>query len=231
MVGFIFFFLIAVVVVARVLLPQSPEKKQAAADLRARLNAEDEAARITRLRGTEERAAFRSNLDPHWVHSPCRFEDQVGVFALARDFLKIQIVTFPHENTTEDYISREFAMPNITTTQIRVPTVVETTYRKEYIPVAITNKKSPVGRALIGGIIAGPAGVIAGAVSGLGGKSTITSEEKVIAEQHTKRGCPLLLLGVKGEPRPLEVSFMVDSHAEHWLHQIRAAKGHLGLPI
>ncbi|WP_148650938.1 hypothetical protein [Sphingopyxis granuli] len=47
----------------------------------------------------------------------------------------------------------------------------------EKMPVAVGSNRSPVGRALIGGAIAGPVGALVGGMSGLGGKSEIEMVE------------------------------------------------------
>jgi hypothetical protein len=91
-------------------------------------------------------------------------------------------------------------------------------------PVVVQQRKSPVGRALIGGIALGPIGAIAGAASGLNGKSTIKYVEKTVRKEVETEGPKLLVVGTSDPAQPmLKIMAPRDDVTEEWLHRLRAA--------
>ncbi len=95
--------------------------------------------------------------------------------------------------------------------------VTETYIRTVSTPVAVAKKKSSIGRALVGGLLLGPAGAVVGAVSGAATTSQIKTVVTTQEDTRTVAGPPTLTLTVRGNPYSFErVTFSTMDEARSW---------------
>ncbi|QCQ98501.1 hypothetical protein [Brevundimonas sp. SGAir0440] len=95
--------------------------------------------------------------------------------------------------------------------------VIETYTRTVSTPVSVAKKKSSIGRALVGGVLLGPAGAVVGAVSGA---ATTSQIKTVVTKQQDTRvvaGPPTLTITLSGKPYTFErVTFATMDEARSW---------------
>lgn len=97
-------------------------------------------------------------------------------------------------------------------------------YRRRVVtPVAVTKRKSVVGRALVGAFVAGPAGMIVGAASGLSPSTTV--REHVSHEAAVR----VTLKPPSFELRYADGTISFDSSSETQASEIGEALANLGL--
>lgn len=112
-------------------------------------------------------------------------------------------------------ISMNVASPSVTKT--RTKTVPVTTVHHE--------KKSPVARGLVGGVLLGPAGLVLGAASGLNSKATSTVSHEKVLEDYETVGDPQLIIGTSDQTYPvLKFKFDPPTLAEEWMYRILGAQ-------
>jgi len=203
--------------------------------------AEEQAARVASEMARAERKArceaaivqkdahFQALREVWPAQNNCVFEGAKGVFGMNSDSQKICLATYHLDEIFEPIMHVEIGIEKIFSASVKWSDVQETYYRTELVPIAIKNKKSPVARGLVGGVLLGPAGLVLGAASGLGGKATIVTEERKVRDQRTVKGKPVLFIGTTDPSYPsIKLSFVSDNVPEHWLNQIRAAKARAG---
>ena len=174
--------------------------------------------------------AYRTTLREVWVLNECRYKDAPALFALKRDSTVFAI--FPYTLSQGCVAATPIEIPTATilSVELRRDDVKERYERTELVPTEITNKKSPVGRAVVGGLLLGPTGAVVGAASGLGGKAKVTVEERKVADERIVKGPPKLIIGAQVAGGVFSLEFAVQDHADHWRNQVRSARATLGLP-
>jgi hypothetical protein len=198
-----------------------------AAERAAELRREADAAEAAR----EAKEAFKATRHKYWAVNECTFRGRTALFGIKKDNSAIGVVTYRlDDDEFQPGTSLEVPVGMVLSAKVERDDVRETFYRNEVVPVAINNRKSSVGRALVGGALLGPAGVVMGAASGLGGRSDIITKTQKVADERIVKGPPLLVIGTATNG-VLHISFAVESHAEHWANQIQAARFALGLPL
>jgi len=100
----------------------------------------------------------------------------------------------------------------------------KTVKQRERVPLAVRPKRSPVARALVGGVLAGPVGAMVGGMSGLSGGSDIKYGEVSRMEKVSYEGDPTIILDVDNLSRP-QLSIKLESRREtdEWLSRLKAA--------
>ncbi|RYX80510.1 hypothetical protein EON83_28350 [bacterium] len=136
---------------------------------------------------------------------------RVATYQVSQDFTLDSDFQVP----VRGVISMNVASPSVTKT--RTKTVPVTTIHHE--------KKSPVARGLVGGILLGPAGLVLGAASGLNSKATSTVSQEKILEDYETVGDPQLIIGTSDQTYPvLKFKFDPPTLAEEWMYRILGAQ-------
>jgi len=183
-----------------------------------------------RGRARVDEVAFRESFDDDWVHNGCTVDGATTIIALKKDFRAVCIVSYEVGDVFSAGVVKDIPIEQIISCELQRENIVEKFYRTELVPVSQSNKRSPVGRAVVGGLLLGPAGLVMGAASGLGGKTTITTKEIQVRDERVVEGPPVLVLSTVNEQNDrFKIRFAEDALAEHWEHQIRAARVRFGL--
>jgi len=218
--------IVAVVIVLREkeAAPRRAAERAAAAEYAAEFQRRMDAARAAK-------EAFKAARREQWAVNECSFRGHSALFGIKKDNSAIGVVTYRLEGA-EFHAGTPVEVPVAMLLSAKVvrDDVREAYWRTEIVPVAVKNKKSPVGRALVGGVLLGPAGVVIGAASGLGGKSQVINEERRVMDERVVKGPPRLVIGTATNG-VLNISFEAENHAEHWANQIQAARLNRGLPL
>lgn len=203
---------------------------------RRRLEAEKkEQARLERI---ERKKLARSKRDK-WVEglaadaqsNACKarmLEDGSGqdcVVMFARGRNAVRIIPYQLDEEFFELDAIELALTDIISLDIARPKVTKT--RKKTVPVSIVEnkRKSPVGRAAVGGVLLGPVGAVVGAASGLNAKTETRIENREVSERYETDGDPQLVVGTKLDDFPvLKLKFDPVANAETWMFKIRGAQ-------
>lgn len=136
---------------------------------------------------------------------------RIATYQLTQEFA----VDNDFEINVRGVISMNVASPSVTKT--RTKTVPVTTIQHE--------KKSPIARGLVGGVLLGPAGLVLGAASGLNSKVTSTVSHEKVLEDYETVGEPQLIIGTSDQTHPvLKIKFDPPSLAEEWMYRILGAQ-------
>jgi hypothetical protein len=147
------------------------------------------------------------------------------IIALGADDRLLRIAQFSDEGKFEVLSDKILALNKIISLDIAFPTVTKTVYDVQAVPIVSKQKRSPVGRAVVGGILLGPLGAVVGAASGLNGAVTTNVEERQVAKKIESRGDAQLILGIADVEVPvLKIELEPPQLAGEWLHRIRAAQ-------
>ena len=139
-----------------------------------------------------------------------------------------RLVEYRLGNSFDVLNDKTLPINKIISLDIARPTVKKTVYTTQAVPIVKKQHRSPVGRAAVGALVAGPLGAVVGAASGLGGKVTTEVEERKVAQQVEGLGDPQLIMGTSDAERPLlKIKFDPPELAESWLYKIRAAQARL----
>jgi len=209
-------------------------EKQKARETAAALDVADKEARKQKIKASgEAKDNYFTELRTVWsAQNECVVNLVPAIFAMNNNCSAISIMPYVLGEIFEALPPIHFSLESVFSAEVRWKELKETFFRTEVVPISSTNKRSPVGRALVGAVLLGPAGLVIGAASGLGGKTTITSQERKVLDERIVKGKPTLVIGTTDPNFPVvEVSFRSDNVPDHWLGQIRAAKARAGRPL
>lgn len=187
---------------------------------------EAEARRLEREREETFASNRRELIDRHLADWPIRaiakIDGALGMVAMNGDGSELRIVTCRRENVEIEVIDEEtISTSQVTTLAIDQPSRPKTVTHRDKVPVAVGSGRSSVGRAVVGGVVAGPAGAVVGSISGLGGKSQIEDETATRSETIYVKGHPKLIVGVDDLVRPRRVlEFETVTETNDWSSRI-----------
>lgn len=136
----------------------------------------------------------------------------------ADDGGQIRLV-FYHLSNADFHVVRDLTLTRmeIASAEVFAPVVREEIYRDQSVPVFTSTKKSKLGRAVVGGLVAGPAGAVIGAMTGVGHKIEVHNKTQRVFSHHAERsGKPFLLINTVSGDR-YEVNLGLQSLHETWL--------------
>ena len=145
------------------------------------------------------------------------------VFALANDGQTVRLVRYV--DTPDKLLlasDRKIELATVATVAVEVPEHAKTVTRQDQMPVAVKANRSPVARTLVGAVLLGPVGALAGAASGLGGKTTVQYHAMEREETVTVKGDPRLVLTFD-DATQLSILFEPAHMANHW-HRLLTGK-------
>jgi len=163
------------------------ENAQSAAESRLKKAIENE----SRVTATRKKRSFFAGLDSNAIHCHCVVNNSAAVLSFRNDWKGMSFLPFSHDLEFNAGEKIEFPFRQILSVELQHNERNEKFYRTESVPVSATNKRSPVARAIVGGVLLGPAGMVVGAASGLGGTTKITSEERRVTDNRIVRGRPI----------------------------------------
>lgn len=163
-------------------------------------------------------------------HAGAMIDHEIGFVAMDANGKNLRLVSCKKDGTSIAVKGEEtIRVGSITSLDINQPMKEKIVSHVETTPVAVGSKRSPVGRAVVGGLIAGPAGAMVGGMSGLGGKSKIEHVQTSRQETVMVKGHPKLVIGVDDLARPRRVfEFPTVSETNEWPSRIHAAMNRRG---
>ncbi|MCB4861960.1 hypothetical protein K7W03_20420 [Sphingobium sp. PNB] len=142
------------------------------------------------------------------------------VIAIAKDRSSIRIARY--FETAERYLlskDEKIDISNMATAEVVIPEHQETVTRTDKVPVAVKQNRSPVARTLVGAVLLGPVGAVAGAASGLGGKTIVEYHGMERQETITVKDAPRFILMLKGGEK-ITIDFERPQSAGEWHHRL-----------
>jgi hypothetical protein len=179
-----------------------------------------------RERALFEKDEYKNNMRDLWVFNECAINNNASIIALSKNYKNLKFIRY--DATGEFTITQEdiISIKDVWSENIKVNYQMGSETKTVIVPTKIQNTRSPVKRAVVGAIILGPVGAIVGAASGLGGEKTIVSQEKSVTTAKMMAQSPELEVHIRTPDgiKKTSIVFYGQSHAEHWLKQIRLAK-------
>jgi len=172
------------------------------------------------------RASLMNQLLSDWQFK-CQavIDGEVGYLAMDGEGSNLRLVSCKKEETRLTVVADEtIPLRSVTSIAIDQPNKTKTITHTETTPVAVGSGRSPVGRAVVGGLVAGPVGAVVGGLSGVGGKSkiehvTTKRHETVYVKEH-----PKLIVRVDDLIRPRRIFvFETVRETNDWSARIFAA--------
>jgi len=147
------------------------------------------------------------------------------IICLSADDRLFRIVQFNDETEFAIISDEVLALTKISSADIAYPAVHRTVYDTQAVPILSKQKRSTVGRAVIGGALFGPVGAVVGAASSLNGPLITKVEERQVARKIEGKGDPQLIVVLADVHTPI-LKFQLDPPqlAEEWAYRIRAGQ-------
>lgn len=145
--------------------------------------------------------------------------------ALSEDGKSLRFLSWKRQgNGIVNVTDRTYPTKAVIGLAIDQPDVSRIVTHKEKTPVAVNVRRSAGGRALVGGIVAGPAGAVIGGASGLNGKTKITMVETERHETVDSKGHPTLIVQLDDLASPRRALVFSDvKTTNEWSSRIHAA--------
>lgn len=217
-----FIILIVVISIILVLASNTRSSERLAEQMKNTEKRELEASRIKTLRDEFGGVALRG-----WEHiTPASINGSNGFVAITGNGLLLRFVTYNRANDTFSIISdTTIAVRSILSFDVVIPERSKTITHNDKIPVVVKEGRSPVGRALVGGVLLGPVGAVVGAASGVGGKTKVEHKQVQRSETIKVKGPSKLVLGVQDLATPvLRIEFEPSSLSNDWWYRIQSAR-------
>jgi hypothetical protein len=160
-----------------------------------------------------------------FIVEPVEVDGRSGILALANDGRALRFIAWHREGAALACVDDQtLSTTTIRATSINQPDVASVVTHREKVPVAVAARRSAGGRALVGGLVAGPAGAVIGGASGLNAGSKI---KMVATERHEtvySKGHPVMVIEFDDLVTPRRsVTFADANTTDDWLSRIHAA--------
>lgn len=220
MVGFIIVLVFVVLVWAWLSSTMKKNKREHAANV-----ARDQQREVERNAALNAQDDFFGEARAEWpLQTPIRSKGRAMLMA-TQHVSRLRLQYFENEGAFEAGAIREFDVKALRTVEIRETFRTRKVEKVDHVPISFSNNRSSVGRAVAGGLIAGPTGAMVGAASGLGGKHKIEHKKVTTYEERQERAPAMLVLGVNDIENPLvKIHFEADGEADTWRHRIDMAR-------
>ena len=217
----------ALIVIATLALwTAQPSKKERAAAEAVRASADTnkrrELARMTMA--LADRRAYLASLQAEYpLSTACRMNGVESDLLMDSDGTRLLFLLARTASVFSANNAYELPVTSIASIQLETRTTTETMKRTEDVIIPQANNKSTVGRAVVGGLLLGPAGAMVGAASSMKGPPP-KIEKREIKEIVQREGVPLIVIYTKDPKRPvLKLDLTRKVPTEEWYARLLGA--------
>ena len=159
---------------------------------------------------------------PGWSQqAECKVAGKMAKILMADDLSAIRLVFYDISDAGFRVVQDvRLAPEDIASAEVFVPTVRQEVYRDQSVPVFTSTKKSKLGRAVLGGLVAGPTGAVIGAMTGIGHKIEAHNETQRVFSHHAERAGQAVLLIRGAAGANFEIQLGGQLLHETWLNNI-----------